>query len=136
MINGKRWVKLAWYHSLGGFVRGLEKNGFSALRFSLLRVFAFLLVTLSMYVLPYVLVFASSGPARMALASIVLFTHVCYAVAAHMLAMSPVLTLLVPFASLVVVYTFLRSTFLTLWRGGITWRETTHPLDELKRNMI
>jgi hypothetical protein len=33
------------------------------------------------------------------------------------------------------VYILLRSTFLTLWRGGVVWRGTKYPLHELRKGM-
>jgi hypothetical protein len=30
----------------------------------------------------------------------------------------------------------LRSMVVTLWRGGVLWRNTFYPLDELRRGMV
>jgi hypothetical protein len=30
----------------------------------------------------------------------------------------------------------LRSTVVTLWQGGIMWRDTFYPLEELKRGVV
>jgi hypothetical protein len=30
----------------------------------------------------------------------------------------------------------LRSTVVTLWRGGVTWRDTFYPLEDLKRGVV
>jgi hypothetical protein len=30
----------------------------------------------------------------------------------------------------------LRSTVLTLWRGGVIWRDTFYPLSELKKGVV
>ncbi|MEK7358427.1 MAG: hypothetical protein AAB250_18425, partial [Bdellovibrionota bacterium] len=64
------------------------------------------------------------------------FLHGCYAVGAVLLSASPLLTFIVPPAVLVIIYTFLRSTFITLRRGRISWRETTYSLEDLKREMV
>jgi hypothetical protein len=39
-----------------------------------------------------------------------------------------------PVAALVFVYAMVRSTVLTLRRGGVVWRETFYPLGELRKN--
>jgi hypothetical protein len=30
----------------------------------------------------------------------------------------------------------LRSVIVTLWQGGVKWRDTFYPLDELRKNMV
>ena len=42
--------------------------------------------------------------------------------------------LLHPAASVLMVFTLMRSTVLTLARGGVEWRGTFYGLEELKRN--
>jgi hypothetical protein len=39
-----------------------------------------------------------------------------------------------PVAAALVLYAMLRSTLVTLLRGGVVWRGTFYPLDELRRN--
>ena len=39
-----------------------------------------------------------------------------------------------PFGALVFVFTLLRSTLITLKRGGVIWRGTFYPLAELRKN--
>jgi hypothetical protein len=34
------------------------------------------------------------------------------------------------------MYTMLRSMLLTLWHGGVVWRGTKYPLEELKRGLV
>ena len=41
-----------------------------------------------------------------------------------------------PVSTALFVYTMLRSTFLTLGRGGVVWRGTFYPLEELRRGMV
>jgi hypothetical protein len=38
-------------------------------------------------------------------------------------------------STLFFVYTLLRSMTLTLWNGGVTWRGTKYPLDELRKGL-
>ena len=41
-----------------------------------------------------------------------------------------------PVSTALFVYTMLRSTFLTLGRGGVAWRGTFYPLEELRKHMV
>jgi hypothetical protein len=47
----------------------------------------------------------------------------------------PVVFFLHPVSTVLYVYILLRSTFLTLWRGGVVWRGTKYPLHELRKGM-
>ena len=49
---------------------------------------------------------------------------------------SPFLAILYAPTVLILAWSFLRSMFLTLKRGGVTWRGTLYPLADLKRAMI
>ena len=44
--------------------------------------------------------------------------------------------LLHPVSSALFVYITLRSMFLTLGRGGVVWRGTFYPLEELRRGVV
>jgi hypothetical protein len=39
-----------------------------------------------------------------------------------------------PFSALIFIFTLLRSMFITLAQGGVTWRGTFYPLAELRKN--
>ena len=41
-----------------------------------------------------------------------------------------------PVSSTLFVYTLLRSMFVTLRDGGVTWRGTKYPLDELRKGLV
>jgi 2-keto-4-pentenoate hydratase len=49
---------------------------------------------------------------------------------------SPIYFLLHPVAALLFLYAILRSMALTLARGGVIWRGTFYPLEELRRGMV
>jgi len=42
----------------------------------------------------------------------------------------------VPIGATVFAYMVLRSTVITLRQGGIVWRNTFYPLDELRRGLV
>jgi len=49
---------------------------------------------------------------------------------------SPAYALTFPIGALIFVWMLLRSTIVTLWSRGITWRGTFYPLKELKRGVV
>ena len=49
---------------------------------------------------------------------------------------SPIYAITYPIGVLIFIWMLLRSTIVTLWKGGIEWRGTFYPLDELKRGMV
>jgi hypothetical protein len=51
-------------------------------------------------------------------------------------AVAPYYFFLHPFSTLLFTYTMLRSTLLTLWRGGVVWRGTKYPLEDLKKGLV
>ena len=49
---------------------------------------------------------------------------------------SPLYALTHPLGAVLLSYMLLRSTVVTLKQGGIVWRDTFYPLDELKRGVV
>jgi len=44
--------------------------------------------------------------------------------------------LLHPVSTVLFIYTMLRSMIFTLWHGGVEWRGTLYPLDELRKGLV
>jgi hypothetical protein len=57
-----------------------------------------------------------------------------YGLSGRISRISPFYVLTLPIAAAVVVYSMLRSTVITVSRGGVTWRGTFYPLSELRRH--
>jgi hypothetical protein len=49
---------------------------------------------------------------------------------------NPLWGLSVPVGALIFVWMLARSMIVTSWRGGIEWRGTFYPLEELKRGVV
>jgi hypothetical protein len=87
-------------------------------------------------VAPFVAVFVSHGWIR-----ILAWAAVVIAVGFHVgvdivMRVSPLYALSHPIGAVLFCYMLMRSTVVTLWRGGVTWRDTFYPLDELKRGVV
>ncbi len=121
------------YESLGDAVRGLEKNGFPVMaQFSWLRVLGAGGVGVLACAGPLVgLAWPALGAWPLSLA--VLGAMVGWAaVGADALDRSPWPFLAAPVAQLFLVWGVLRSAILCTRRGGVEWRGTRYPLDDLR----
>lgn len=135
-INGKDLISVDWYPDWISMIKGLEKNGFSAFRFSVWKFLAMTLGTLLIQLWPYIAIFVVPPPVLWIYVAVLAISHTLYAVGAFKMKYSPLVTLLVPFAAWLVYFAFLRSTVLALSRGHVKWRGTKYSLKELKENVM
>jgi len=129
-------VEALWGTRLWDVVRLMEKNHFAALEFNLplaLGVGAFFILLISIVALG-----AVSGTGSGLAAALSPFCLVVpAAVLARRIRWPWTIALGVPFTlPVVMVCSLLNSTFKTLWRGGIRWRETFYPLDALRAGRV
>jgi glycosyltransferase involved in cell wall biosynthesis len=131
---GEGMVTVRWAVGAGGVVRNLTKNFFAHLRFNLGLALLASLGMLWLHLGPWLGTALATGWARagyaMALASLI----AVYVGMGRRTGIGIGYVLLQPVATLLMVYTILRSTALTLGRGGVVWRGTFYPLAELKKN--
>lgn len=130
---GENLVRVRWAVGARGVVRNLTKNFFAELRYSLGYALTAALGLLWLQLGPWLGALFAPGWARagylVALACLALI-YVAMGRRTHI----PLGYLLLhPVATLVMVFTMLRSTVLTLARGGVEWRGTFYPLDELRK---
>jgi glycosyltransferase involved in cell wall biosynthesis len=129
-------VVIRWHAGLGNLVRGVTKNFFAALGYNAALVLLACTAMLLLNLAPFVAVFAAHGRIRI-LASIA----VAIALALHIgvnvvMRVSPFYALTHPIGAVLFCYMLLRSTAVTMWHGGVTWRGTFYPLEELKRGVV
>lgn len=135
-LAGRSAVGLTWYGSVGGMARGLEKNLFGAVAgYSALRWVAALLAMTWIFVAPLaVLVAPGVGmPVRALAAASVLFSMAAAGVMERWTGRPARHALLTPIGDVLLVWMTARAGWLALRRGGILWRDTLYPLDELRR---
>ena len=86
-----------------------------------------------MFYSPVVVLALASGPPTWGFAATLVVSHLAYAGGALVFGSRPwVLPLMLP-ASMGIFFAFLRSMVITLRQGGVRWRDTFYPLDELRR---
>jgi hypothetical protein len=129
-------VSVEWHAGVANIVQGTTKNFFAATGFKLWMVAAQILAVLMMFVFPAVaLPFVHGWALAFALIAVGLPVIVEGGVAAE-LKVSPVYAFTYPIGALIMCWMLMRSTIVTLWQGGVTWRGTFYPLEELRRGVV
>jgi hypothetical protein len=132
----QNYVSVEWHVGLGNLVRGVEKNFFAGAQFRLSTVAAQVLSLLLMNVLPFAGFFFGHGWIR-AFAAISVLIAICFHIGVDVvMRIPPLYCLTLPLGALVMSYMVLRSTVITLRQGGIIWRGTFYPLEQLRRGMV
>lgn len=132
VIIGRDLVKVRWLEGTFGVVRLLEKNGFAVTRF---RVGMHLLACLAFAIdaiVPLIAI-ACGGWTMVAGLAAYLGIALVYRAGRSTTGIATGHALLFAPAVIIFCYGFLRSMVLALHRGGILWRGTLYPLNELRR---
>ena len=131
------FVRLRWQEGLRNITRGLTKNMFAGMSFHVWKAVGTFFAVLILSVLPFVaLAFTHGLTFWLALAASVGAIVFNAAVLRGSGAESPVYGIAHPVGALVFAWIAMRSMVVTLWRGGIIWRDTFYPLDELRRGSV
>jgi glycosyltransferase involved in cell wall biosynthesis len=130
------FVTVRWHAGLGNLVRGVTKNFFASAEYNLVIVAVLLTGMLMMNILPFAGVIFGHGWIRTFCAIAVSIVVCFHAGAAMVMRVSPLYALTHPLGALLFCYMLLRSTVVTLKQGGIIWRGTFYPLEDLKRGAV
>jgi glycosyltransferase involved in cell wall biosynthesis len=130
------FLRVEWYPSVGEAIRGLEKNVFAGCDYRILLVMPGVIFLLLGSVFPYVAMFVTSGTTRLIYGGLVILLTLLLADCSrfhgarswHAIGFAP--------GAALFCWIILRTTFLNLWQGGITWRGTFYPIKELKGNVV
>ncbi len=129
-------ISVRWHAGLGNLIRGVEKNFFAGAQFRLSQVFLQAVALLSFNVAPLFGLLFGHGWIRV-FAAIGLLVPIGFLLGVDIvMRISPLYALTLPLAAVVFTYMLLRSTTITLRQGGIYWRGTFYPLDDLRRNPL
>ncbi|OYT72000.1 MAG: glycosyl transferase [Chloracidobacterium sp. CP2_5A] len=136
LVAGKDLLSVVWYRSLGELVRGLEKNAFAGLDYSLALALAGPLTLFFLFLWPYVALTFTTGwlwqlnllNATLGLA-LYADNSLRHGVKWRHVPLFPVTV------ALLILITW-NATLRTLIGRGITWRGTHYPLAELKANRV
>ena len=136
MVLGDGLITVEWYASLGELIRGLEKNSFAGVEYSLLAMAAGCAAQLIVFVWPILALFLTSGASWWLNVAILLVLAVLYMDNAHTHGLKRWHCVGAPVTALLSQYIVWRATLKTLWNDGIDWRGTHYSLRELKANKV
>jgi glycosyltransferase involved in cell wall biosynthesis len=135
-VFGENLISLYWAKGAMGVVNNLTKNFFAVLSFQAWRVVLCCFGLAFLNLMPFIGVFVSHGWGRVPYAIALMSMFLIYAGMSRKSRVPPYYFLLHPVSTVLFLYTLLRSMFLTLRQGGIVWRGTKYPLDELKKGLV
>jgi glycosyl transferase family 2 len=136
VANAGDAVSVHWHSGVGNIVRGTTKNFFATTGYQLWLACAQITAVLLGCAFPFFALPFVHGWARvfdsvaMGLA-LAVQTGVCL-----QFGVSALYALTQPIGAVIFAWMLARSTIVTLWSGGITWRGTFYPLEELKRGVV
>src|SRR6267378_3945752 len=129
-------VAVRWHAGLGNLIRGVTKNFFAGAGYNVGIVALGLTGLFLIDIAPFLGLFLGHGWIRMFAAIAVAIALSFHAAVAYTMRVSPLYALTHPLGAVLLGYMLLRSTIITLKQGGIVWRDTFYPLDELKRGVV
>lgn len=135
-VFGEDLISIRWAKGALGVVRNLTKNFFAIMSFQWPRALLSCLALAFLNLMPFLGVWLAHGWARLPYAAALLSMFLIYLGMSWKSAVPPYYFFLHPISTMLFMYTMLRSMLLTLWRGGVVWRGTKYPLEELRKGLV
>jgi glycosyltransferase involved in cell wall biosynthesis len=135
-VFGEDLISLRWAKGAFGIVNNLTKNFFAVLSFQWPRTVASVVGLAFLNLGPFLGVWLAHGWARLPYAIALVSLFAIYWGMSGRSDVAPYYFFLHPVSTLLFMYTLVRSMVLTIRQGGIVWRGTKYPLEELRRGMV
>ncbi|HVM94241.1 MAG TPA: glycosyltransferase family 2 protein [Terriglobales bacterium] len=135
-VFGEALISLHWVRGTFGIVDNLTKNFFALLSFQWPRTVASMVALAFLNLGPFLGIWLAHGWARLPYGIALLSLFGIYYGMSRFSDVAPYYVLLHPISTCLVTYTVARSMVLTIRQGGVVWRGTKYPLDELRRGMV
>ncbi|MBZ5648451.1 MAG: glycosyltransferase family 2 protein [Acidobacteriia bacterium] len=132
---GRGMVTLQYGRGLLGMINNVTKNMFAALQYRWYLALAVVVLIFIVHLAPFAALWLAPRWARLPFAFGLLGILAVYVILGRVNGISPAYFFLHPLNALLMIYAVLKSTAVTLWNGGVVWRGTLYPLDELRRAM-
>jgi hypothetical protein len=129
-------LSIRWAEGAFGVVNNLTKNFFAVMSFQWWRTVASAVALAYLNLMPFLGVAIAPGWSRTGYAVALVSLFAVYAGMSHRSRVPKYYFLLHPVSTALFIYTLLHSMFVTLRDGGVTWRGTKYPLDELRKGMV
>ncbi|HLM80844.1 MAG TPA: glycosyltransferase family 2 protein [Terriglobales bacterium] len=135
-VSGEDLISLHWAKGAFGIVNNLTKNFFAVLSFQWPRTVVTVAGLGFLNLGPFLGVWLAHGWARVPYAIALGSLFLIYYGISLRSAVPPYYFFLHPVGTSLFMYILLRSMVHTLWNGGIVWRGTKYPLEELRKGMV
>ena len=135
-VFGEDLISLRWAKGAFGIVNNLTKNFFAVLSFQWSRTVATIVGLGFLNLGPFLGVWLAHGWARVPYAIALASVFLIYYGMSRRSSIPPYYFFLHPVSTSLFMYTLLRSMVHTLSNGGIVWRGTKYPLEELRKGMV
>lgn len=132
----EKMVMVRWQDGFGNIVKGVTKNFFAAADFKLWKVMGQVALVFLISVLPVAGVVLLEGWWRWLALAACAGPVVIQGASAWKSRVSPLYGLTHAMGAVIFAYMILRSTAVTLWRGGVVWRDTYYSMEELKKGIV
>jgi len=136
VVFGGDLIEIRWAHGARGVVRNLTKNSLAVMSFQLWRVVLSTLGLIILNLLPFFGLLFAPGWTRLPYGIATASMFLLYAGVWRKGEIEPWYFFLHPLATLLFIYTVLRSTYFALRHGGVEWRGTFYPLEELRKGLV
>ena len=135
-VFGEDLISLRWVKGAFGIVNNLTKNFFAVLSFQWPRTVASIVGLTFLNLGPFLGIWPAHGWARVPYAIALVSLLGIYRGMSRLSDVPLYYFFLHPIGASLVIYTLARSMVLTIRQGGIVWRGTKYPLEELRKGMI
>lgn len=125
-------VQFRWQQQVSGLIRGIEKNSFAAIDYSLIKLFVVTFVFIIVFLLPYWAIISLPFNAALGYGIAFLLFHALLAYVGEQAKVGWKIIFALLFSVSVTLWALWRSAFSTLKQGGIYWRDTFYSLDLLR----
>src|SRR5277367_401145 len=129
-------VSVHWHAGVRNIIRGTEKNFFATASYSLWIAGAQLFSIFMAWIFPWLALPFVHGWARVFAIVAIVVPMMAQAGAAREFRVSLLYALTQPVGALIFFWMLVRSTVITLKNGGISWRGTFYPIEELRRGVV
>jgi glycosyltransferase involved in cell wall biosynthesis len=135
-VFGRDLISLRWAKGAMGVMNNLTKNFFAVLSFQWWRTVIGCIGLAVLNLGPFLGIGFAPGWARLPYGVALLAMFSIYVGMSERSDVRAYYFLLHPVSTVLFLYTLLWSMILTLHQGGVVWRGTKYPLDELRRGMV
>jgi glycosyltransferase involved in cell wall biosynthesis len=135
-VFGRDLISIRWARGAMGVVRNLTKNFFSVMAFQWPRALGAIALLGFLNLMPFLGVWLARGASRIPYLVALSSMFLIYAGMSWRSRIPPYYFFLHPISTALFAYTMLRSMSLTLWNGGVEWRGTKYPLEELRKGLV